>query len=332
MIWESVRRPAYETKDRYDDMPPGSTGALEVNYARSRGLLDDSIPNFNPNGTMNWEDAVMWLMRTRNVDDIDDMDREDVPTLLKAHPIVDIHKDLSPAISREELTTLIHEFDEMLRNEVHEASLYGEKWQGKGTAFGEPFDMNAMTAAHRTFPANTLVTVTNVANGKSVTVRINDRGPFVEGRDMDLSLAAFLLIEERSKGIVNVRFDRLGDAYMNPAVPATPTAPKSAAPASCENKAARKYQRRIVRDVHFNRGIPHTFAVGENLHLEANKAFVIRGVRYPDGTFTRMQDFVIPGESFTFTPSMEGEYTFSVGSGKGRLRQMKMKVSSCTNS
>ena len=81
--------------------------------------------------------------------------------------------------------------DQKLRDEVHEVSLYGEQFHGDGTAFGEKFDMYALTAAHRSFPHNTLVKVTNVENEKTVTVRINDRGPYVEGRDMDLSVAAF---------------------------------------------------------------------------------------------------------------------------------------------
>ena len=70
------------------------------------------------------------------------------------------------------------------------ASYYGAKFQGRRTASGEKFDMHAMTAAHRTLPFGTLVEVTNPLNGKSVTVRINDRGPFTRGRTIDLSRRA----------------------------------------------------------------------------------------------------------------------------------------------
>src|SRR5688572_10703338 len=62
------------------------------------------------------------------------------------------------------------------------ASYYAHKYHGRTTASGERFDMNAMTAAHRTLPFGTRVRVTNRENGKSVVVRINDRGPFVKGR------------------------------------------------------------------------------------------------------------------------------------------------------
>ena len=70
------------------------------------------------------------------------------------------------------------------------ASYYGRKFHGRRTASGERFDMHAMTAAHRTLPFGTLVQVTNPRNGKSVTVRINDRGPFHGNRVIDVSRAA----------------------------------------------------------------------------------------------------------------------------------------------
>lgn len=70
------------------------------------------------------------------------------------------------------------------------ASYYGRRFHGRRTASGEPFDMGAMTAAHRSLPFGSLVRVTNPANGRSVTVRINDRGPFARGRVIDVSRAA----------------------------------------------------------------------------------------------------------------------------------------------
>lgn len=70
------------------------------------------------------------------------------------------------------------------------ASWYGPDFHGKKTANGEMYDMNANTAAHKTLPMNTIVRVTNLNNNKSTVVRINDRGPFVDGRIIDLSFAA----------------------------------------------------------------------------------------------------------------------------------------------
>lgn len=85
------------------------------------------------------------------------------------------------------------------------ASFY---WQDQKTANGEQFDKNALTAAHRTLPFGTLVKVTRVATGQSVIVRINDRGPYIKGRVIDLSLAAAREIGlTRKIGITKVRVE-----------------------------------------------------------------------------------------------------------------------------
>ncbi len=70
------------------------------------------------------------------------------------------------------------------------ASYYGRRFHGRTTASGEAFDMNAYTAAHKTLPFGSMVRVTNPRNGRSVVVRVNDRGPYVRGREIDLSRAA----------------------------------------------------------------------------------------------------------------------------------------------
>lgn len=86
------------------------------------------------------------------------------------------------------------------------ASYYGAKFHGRRTASGEKFDMHAMTAAHRTLPFGTLVEVTNPRNGKTVTVRINDRGPFHGNRILDVSRAAAteLGLIQRGSGTVGL--------------------------------------------------------------------------------------------------------------------------------
>jgi len=84
------------------------------------------------------------------------------------------------------------------------ASYYAWKLQFRKTASGERLDNNAMTAAHQRLPFGTEVTVKNLANGKSVRVRINDRGPFVKGRIIDLTRAAFTRIASLENGVVKV--------------------------------------------------------------------------------------------------------------------------------
>jgi rare lipoprotein A len=91
------------------------------------------------------------------------------------------------------------------------ASYYAEPYHGRRTASGEVFDSyNAMTAAHRTLPFDTVVRVTNQKNGLEVDVRINDRGPFIEGRVIDLSLAAARKIELVRDGVAPVELKVLG--------------------------------------------------------------------------------------------------------------------------
>lgn len=86
------------------------------------------------------------------------------------------------------------------------ASFYDEP---QGTANGEQFDPEALTAAHKSWPFNTRVRVTNPDNGKSVVVRINDRGPYIDGRCIDLSRAAFRAIASLDLGHIDVRYEVL---------------------------------------------------------------------------------------------------------------------------
>jgi rare lipoprotein A len=95
--------------------------------------------------------------------------------------------------------------------EEGKASWYGNPFNGRHSSNGEIYDMYKLTAAHRTMPFETMVRVTNLNNGKSTTVRITDRGPFVDNRIIDLSLAAAREIESIGPGVVPVRLEVLGN-------------------------------------------------------------------------------------------------------------------------
>ena len=90
------------------------------------------------------------------------------------------------------------------------ASWYGPNFHAKKTSNGEVYDMYAMTAAHKTLPMNTMVKVDNLENGKSIIVRINDRGPFVTGRIIDLSNKAAHQVDMVKKGTAKVRVTVVG--------------------------------------------------------------------------------------------------------------------------
>lgn len=95
-------------------------------------------------------------------------------------------------------------------DEVGIASWYGDQFNGRPTATGEIFDMHGLSAAHKTLPLPGLVEVTNLANGRTVVLRVNDRGPFVEDRIIDLSRGAAQELGLLSQGVGRVRVRYLG--------------------------------------------------------------------------------------------------------------------------
>jgi rare lipoprotein A len=116
------------------------------------------------------------------------------------------------------------------------ASWYGPDFHGKPTANGEVFDMNELTAAHRTLQLPSLVRVTNLDNGRSLVVRVNDRGPFARGRIIDLSRRAAQLLGFEQSGTAKVNIEVLGDesrrlASLAKRMPGADDEPVKAAPA-----------------------------------------------------------------------------------------------------
>jgi rare lipoprotein A len=91
--------------------------------------------------------------------------------------------------------------------QIGTASWYGDYFQGKATASGEPYNMYDLTAAHPTLPLGSWVRVTNLRNGRAVVVRINDRGPVVPGRIIDLSYNTARVLQFQSQGLQRVRLD-----------------------------------------------------------------------------------------------------------------------------
>lgn len=109
--------------------------------------------------------------------------------------------------SRERTPSQAKNLGRPVASEVGLASWYGPPYHHRQAADGSVFDQNALTAAHRTLPLGTMVKVTNAASGESVVVKITDRGPFVQGRILDLSLAAAKAIGVYRAGVARVRID-----------------------------------------------------------------------------------------------------------------------------
>ena len=94
-------------------------------------------------------------------------------------------------------------------------------------------------------------------------------------------------------------------------------------------KSSRPMTVRITKAVRLLPGIPWMMKLGDTLTEKSTQWFVIRGITYPDGTFTRVQDFIAPGDPFTFSPSVEGDYIFLIGTKEGRRREFRMRVAGC---
>lgn len=129
-----------------------------------------------------------------------------------------INDDETPALPTTDaeeisLETKLPDFDPSLVDYVDlgtmKASWYGPGFHGRKTANGEKFDQMSYTAAHKSLRFGTLLKVTNPKNGKSIVVRINDRGPYVEGRDLDLSKAAAHELGLMRRGIARLKVEEL---------------------------------------------------------------------------------------------------------------------------
>ncbi len=117
------------------------------------------------------------------------------------------------------------------------ASWYGSKFHGRATASGEKYNMYDMTAAHKNLPIPVFVRVKNLDNGRELIVKVNDRGPFIEGRIIDLSFAAARKLGVYDSGTANVEIEALSEAYRKSATPATQVvnSPSLAQPAKVES-------------------------------------------------------------------------------------------------
>jgi len=111
------------------------------------------------------------------------------------------------------------------------ASWYGADFHGRRTADGDTFDMHSLTAAHRTLPLPCTVRVTNLSNHRSVLVRVNDRGPFIGDRIIDLSAQSARVLGFYDRGLAKVKVDYVGPAS-RPSTPAAPPAPRVTAAAT----------------------------------------------------------------------------------------------------
>ena len=310
MIWEPLKRPAEQTREPpFVDVPETHTEFALIRFAKARGMVEDGS-NFYPDEPLHTNAAILWLLQTRNVDAWENIRSDTIGTYVDRYALLPdrSHEANNPPLTADALRTMIETLDSALRNEEHMVSYYSDEFAGNHTAFGEIFDPNALTAAHRTLPHNTLVKVTNRENGKSVTVRINDRGPYVEGKNMDLSRAAFSRIASIGHGVIgNITFERLGSAV------------ELADDALCTDT----YFQRRVGETLLTPGIPAIIPVGTILTITADHSFLPVLVRLPGRRVKRSEEWK---KTLTLSFANEGTATFVIQTDSGRKRRLKTQV------
>lgn len=312
LIWTPLKRPIEKTYETpFADVSESHPNFALITYAKARGIVDNGN-YFNPEGLAPLNDALIWLFRSRNVAPPDEVNESALTNFITSYPVTVGPQDISQneMLTREKLMEIIQALDDALKNEIHAVSYYSLDFAGRNTAFGEVFDPNALTAAHRTLPHNTMVRVTNQENGKSVDVRINDRGPYVSGRDMDLSRAAFGRIGSLSHGVLtNVTFERLGHS----------TEVKS----SCSRT---RYRRRLGKTL-LSPGFPTVIEKGTTIEITADNDFRVIQMRKPRSR---------PVRSWEWTDRLEisfdrvGVYTFVLHEDGGRRRFRTRVTHSCS--
>jgi len=171
------------------------------------------------------------------------------------------------------------------------ASWYGHPYHGRRTASGEVYDMEKLTAAHRTLPFGVWVRIRNLSNGHSVEVRINDRGPFVEGRIVDLSRAAARAVQMIGPGTAKVRLEVIAAPASLPALAFFAVQVGAFRERSNAEALRRTMQRRhgtarlVLRDgdpplwrvlVGQEPSFEHAAALAERIRLDSGSAFVVR--------------------------------------------------------
>ncbi|MBT4021745.1 septal ring lytic transglycosylase RlpA family protein [Candidatus Peribacteria bacterium] len=309
-IWSPLNRPAKETyEEPFQDIPESHPNYLLITYTKARGVLEDGF-RFYPDEPLRLNDALLWLLRSRNVAYPDDINYNTIETYGRRYGLVEIGAvEENIFLTNAGLNSLIHTLDNALKNEKHIVSFYADAFAGRNTAFGEIFDPSEITAAHKTLPHNTLVRVKNLDNNLEIVVRINDRGPYIDGRDMDLSHAAFKKIGNEDSGILrNVTFERLGSSEVV---------------SSCRKS---RYRKRLGRTI-LDPGIPTTTTIGTKLQLSANRSFKMLMMRIPGKRSVRMKEWTRRGEEISISFDREGTYVFVMHEDSGKRRRFRTKVS-----
>ncbi|MBU0578318.1 septal ring lytic transglycosylase RlpA family protein [Patescibacteria group bacterium] len=222
LLGSDILVPEIQEQDIFPDVMHGSWYAKYVSKAKNLGIVkgDDDTGMFRPGDTVNLAEALKMMLETNdiNVSAPGSNPHPDVPADSWYAPYFSYAASISlldegsgenvyPAqlVDRGLLAELMYRLSQKPEGyQEGQASYYGEAFHGKTTASGAVFDASGYTAAHLTYPFGTWLKVTNLENNEYVYVEVTDRGPYVEGRILDLSQAAFEHIASLSRGVITV--------------------------------------------------------------------------------------------------------------------------------
>jgi len=344
LLGSNVLVPEIAEQDIFPDVLHGTWYGKFVAKAKNRGIVsgDGDTGMFRPGDTINLAEIVKILLETNELEPIHEMSRRpyaDVPTEAWFAPYFaygdsihlleeDDDYNVFPAtpVTRGLMAQLMYQLAmKPAGYQEGQASYYGEKFHGKGTASGEVFDASKFTAAHRTLPFNTWLKVKNMANGEEVYVRVNDRGPYADTdkRIIDLSKAAFESIASLGSGIINVSITPLSGEPPGETTDSEPTAPPEPTAACPGLPALKYYSENTFENITLNASLPNAYLADEVFFVEGKSsssenmvsAFLANegDVQYPfyverksDGSFSIPVHFpntgdynlgILPGES-----------------------------------
>jgi rare lipoprotein A len=320
LLGSDIFVPEIQDQKIFPDVVYGTWYAKYVTKAKNLGVVsgDSDTGLFRPGDTVNLAEILKILVETKQAETSlpDSNPYPDVPADSWFAPYFEYAKSVSlldesesenvyPAtpVNRGLMAELMYRLAKRPNGyQEGKASYYGSDFHGETTASGEVFDASAFTAAHRTFPFNTWLLVTNPENGKSVTVRVNDRGPYSGDRIIDLSKAAFEAIASLSRGVIDVSV-RPASA---PSGSGTNLGANLLDAAKCSEKSNLRYLSKTSYDnITLNNEIPNRLAEGEVLSLSGHTT----------SSASKVSAFIVDENSNQYSfygPTENGNFKFNV--------------------
>ncbi len=232
LLGSNIPEPEPPLREIFPDVPTQEWFSTFVREGKNRGIIDGTAEGrFEPMRTINQAEALKMVFLTNEIpvkSTLSSSPFENVSRYEWFAPYYDQAKkksilfssEVNPgkALSRGELVEIMHRFQDGAQTysyPIGVMSYYGDSFNGRTTSSGDRFDNAKFTAAHRTLPFGTKLLVTSFSSGKSTVVEVNDRGPYVAYRNLDLSKAAFSVLEPPSRGLLRGEIQQIDSSIQS---------------------------------------------------------------------------------------------------------------------